>query len=370
VASAAQLPSGAEIPIRLKTKVSTQTSKAGDPVEAVVIGGPLAGAAVRGTVEKVVQSTKSDERSALALRFQELEKAKIEAKVAAVENARETVTEDGTIQGILAGDTITGKLDSGINRISTHNSGLAGVLGTIKNTVFKAAESDISYDSGVELTLKLTNSIDISPPERPKLEPFPDPAALEKRIAAEAFQTVAENPPKPSDITNLIIIGTEEQVRRAFSEAGWHTAAELNTASKLETLRAVAENRGYSEAPVSVLLLEGKPPDMVFQKVTNTFSRRHHLRVWRRGTYDGRPLWSVAATHDIGISFSEQNRTFIHQIDSQIDRERTKVVDDLVFTGLVQSSALIDRPQVPKKAENATGDALETDAKIAVLLLR
>ena len=82
------------------------------------------------------------------------------------------------------------------------------------------------------------------------------------------------------------------------------------------------------------------------------------------------PVWAVAATHDIGISFSEQNRTFIHQIDSQIDRERAKVADDLVFTGLVQSAQLIDRANVPKKSENATGDALETDAKIAVLVLK
>jgi hypothetical protein len=289
--------------------------------------------------------------------------------VTEVENAREQVDDQGTIQGILATETITGKLDAGINKLSERYSGLAGVLGTVKSAVFKAAEGDISYDSGVEMTLKLANPAEITPPAPPKLEPVADTAALEMLIAAEPFQTVAENPPKKSDITNLLLIGTEEQVRRAFSEAGWHTAAELNALSKLETVRAVAENRGYKEAPVSILLLDGKPPDLVFQKVTNTFARRHHLRVWRRGTFEGRPVWSVAATHDIGISFSEENRTFIHLIDSQIDRERTKVVDDLVFTGRVQSSVLIDRPNVPKKSENATGDALETDAKIAVLVL-
>ena len=38
---ALQLDTGAEIPIRLKSKISTQSSKAGDPVDAVVIGGAL-----------------------------------------------------------------------------------------------------------------------------------------------------------------------------------------------------------------------------------------------------------------------------------------------------------------------------------------
>jgi hypothetical protein len=219
------------------------------------------------------------------------------------------------------------------------------------------------------LTLKLTQPADIPiPPER-KLEPIADMGALEKLIAAEPFQTMAQSPPKPSDITNLLLVGTAEQIAQAFKDAGWSTAAELNTESKFETLRAIAENRGYHEAPVSILLLDGKPPDMVFQKMLNTFAKRHHLRVWRRSaTFEGRPVWSVAATHDIGISFSERDRTFIHLIDHNIDKERTKVVEDLAFTGRVKSSVLVDRPHVPKKSENATGDALETDAKIAVLV--
>jgi hypothetical protein len=369
----AELPVGTELSIRLKSKVSSQTSRAGDPVEAVVIGGPIGGAVVRGAVEKVTQSTKGDERSLLVLRFDEVEaagtKRKLAALVAAVENAREQVDDQGQIQGILTSETITGKIDAGLGKLAEKSAGFAGLLGAVKGAVFKAAEGDITYDSGVEMTLRLTAPLDAPPVAGPKLEPVAEPVALATLVEREPFQTVAQNPPKPSDITNLLLVGTEEQIRQAFTDAGWHTAAELSTVAKLETLRAVAENRGYNEAPVSILLLEGKPPDMVFQKVTNTFARRHHLRIWRRPvTFDGRPVWAVAATHDIGISFSEQNRTFIHQIDSQIDRERTKVVDDLVFTGRVQSVQLVERPKVPTKSENATGDALQTDAKIAVIV--
>jgi hypothetical protein len=92
--------------------------------------------------------------------------------------------------------------------------------------------------------------------------------------------------------------------------------------------------------------------------------------VWKRpATFNGKPVWAVAATHDIGIEFSQENRTFIHKIDSEIDRERAKVVNDLLFTGKVQSVELIDRPAVPKNSQNATGDALNTDGRIAVLIL-
>ena len=119
---AAQLPAGAELPIRLKSKVSTTTSRAGDRLDAVVIGGPLMGAVAHGKVEKVVQSSKGDERSVLVLRFDEIEsggtRQKLEAQVAGVENAREQVNDQGEIQGILSSETITGKLDAGINKVA------------------------------------------------------------------------------------------------------------------------------------------------------------------------------------------------------------------------------------------------------------
>ncbi len=68
---------------------------------------------------------------------------------------------------------------------------------------------------------------------------------------------------------------------------------------------------------MSVLLLEGQPPDLAYQKGNNTFAQRHHLRIFRRpGTFDGKPVWVCSSTHDIGIDYSERDRTFIHKIDS------------------------------------------------------
>ena len=109
----------------------------------------------------------------------------------------------------------------------------------------------------------------------------------------------------------------------------------------------------------------------VIRKGNNTFAQRHHLRIFRRpGTFDGKPVWVCSATHDIGIDFSDRDRTFIHKIDPQIDRERAKVVNDLIFTGLIRSIALVERPQIPQDATNATGDRIETDGSMAVLLFQ
>ncbi len=381
------VPAGTELQIRLKSKISTQNARVKDPVETVVIAPVVvdglfaipAGALVHGTVAKTTASTKSDERAALALSFNEIEidgkKMKLAAALAGIDNAREKIDDQGQINGILTSETITGQLDSGISKVAQRYSGFGGFLNTVKSAVLKPADSNISYDVDCEMTLKLTSVLSVpkastSGPES-KVQAVSDQAALVSMISNEPFQTVAQNPPKPSDITNIMLIGSEDQVKTAFTDAGWHIASSLNTMAKFETFRALAEDRGYHEAPVSILLLDGKPPDLVFEKLNNTFEQRHHLRVWRRpATFGGQTVWAIAATHDTGISFSEANRTFIHKIDPQIDKERAKVVNDLIFAGQVQSLALVERPQVPQHGQNATGDNLETDAKIAVLSLR
>ncbi len=381
------VPAGTEVQIRLKTKVSTATSKAKDPVEAVVIAPVMvdgqflipAGALVRGTVEKVAQSTKPDERSTLVLAFSEIEiagaKLKLASRVAGVENARENVDDQGQITGILANETISGRIDAGLSKLAERASGFADILGTVKKAVLKEPEGDIVYDSGVELALAVTAPLEVKAASGPgpaaHLTPISGERALADLVNRLPFQTMAQKPSKPSDVTNLMLIGTQEQVQQAFKDALWTSAGALTTEAKFETFRAIAEQRGYKEAPVSILLLEGKPPDLVFEKINNTFAQRHHLRVWRvADTFEGKPVWVIAATHDTGIDFSEQNRTFIHKIDSQIDRERAKVVNDLLFTGRVRSVALVDRPAVPQHGHNATGDGLETDAKMAVLILQ
>ncbi len=185
------VPAATEIQIRLKTKVATATSKAKDPVEAVVIAPVMvdgqflipAGALVRGTVEKASQSTKPDERSTLVLAFSEIEiagaKLKLASRVAGVENAREKIDDQGQITGILASETISGRIDAGLSKLAERASGFADLLGTVKKAVLKEPESDIVYDSGVELALSLTAPLEL------KAASGPGPAANLTPISGE-----------------------------------------------------------------------------------------------------------------------------------------------------------------------------------------
>ncbi len=381
-AVAAQLPGGTQIQIRLTTALNTSTAKANQPFEAVVIAPVVvgerlvlgAGTKVAGHIKEVKAASQPDDQAVLDLAFDSIsdaagKKASIAAKVAAIDNARESVDANGRITGIIASKTGSARLDQGINKVTEKYPGFGDLLSTIKETVLKAPDANIDYEPGVEMTIQLTKAVEwtgkASWPSVKSIEPAGE---LSRIVNSEPFRTMAEKPVKPSDITGVMLLGSQQQVEDAFKKAGWSAAAQLNSKSKLETFRAMAEDRGYQEAPVSILLLEGQPPDLTFEKLTDTFAARHHLRMWRRpGRFNGQEIWVCSATHDTGIDFSEENRTFIHKIDSHIDLERAKVVNDLLFTGLVQGLSLVDRPELPGNLFNATGDKLETDGKMAVL---
>ena len=385
-AFAAQIPAGTEISIRLNDKVSSEVTTPqtfhATVIAPVVLNDKVvlpAGPVLSGSVKLAKAATGTD-RAQLQLVFSEISDGKVKVPVAAtvsgLENAREALDDKGVITGIDPSQAYGSRLNQGIAKLETNEkfSALATILQGAKQTLkIGDVNANIDYDAGVELTLKLTAALNwtgsTTGPEA-RLQPFPNEASLADLVNRQPFRTVAAKPPKPSDMTNIMFIGTEEELRAAFEKAGWSSAAKLSATSKMETARAIIEDRGYKEGPMSVLLLDNQPPEMAMQKGNNTFAQRHHLRIFRRPDtlFAGKPVWVCSSTHDTGIDFSERDRTFIHKVDGRIDRERAKVVADLLFTGLVKSVALVERPDVPATIENATGDALQTDGRMAVLL--
>ena len=138
-----------------------------------------------------------------------------------------------------------------------------------------------------------------------------------------------------SDPTNLMFLGNRKQIVAAFQEYGWLQASDLGVKSAIKAAQATVRQTGYSDAPVSALLLQDRLPDLVFQKSLDTFAKSHHLRIWKlTDTYLGREVWVGAATHDIATTSSRAATKWSHRIDPHIDRERDWVESDLLFTGM------------------------------------
>lgn len=395
-ASAAQtkitIPAGTIVSIRLTAPVSSQESS-GKPVQAIVtvpvnVNGVTAiapGATLTGKTADVkaaatATATGSDKAAAAAtlrLVFDKIQPVNaksqsLSGQLSAIDNVRESVGTDGLITGIVESETWYGRMNTGIDKVSNAHPGLAQILGNVRDSIVKQVDASIAYPAGTDLQIKLLKDLSCDQPANTEVLPaIQPPDQLAAIVNEQPNRTTAQSPPSPSDLTNLMFIGTDQQLESAFKAAGWSTAAARDGESTMETARAIIENRGYQEAPVSLLMLDGHPPDLVFQKQTNTFSMRHHIRVWKRPPLlDGQPVWVAAATHDTGIDFSAQSHTFTHKIDSNIDNERAKVVNDLAFSGYVKAFALVPRANIPPNISNATGDVLKTDGKMAALQFR
>jgi hypothetical protein len=229
----------------------------------------------------------------------------------------------------------------------------------------------VEYPPGTDMTLTIEHPAKLSvlPPDDP-VAPAPPPAALVALVGSQPLRTEATGG-TPSDLTNLLFIGSREQVAKAFHAAGWSDAAAGGLRPDLKTFAAVAESRGYRNAPVSLLLLDGRKPDAVYQRQTDTFAKRHHIRLWRASApFEDTDVWVAAATHDIGVAVQKGGREWFHRIDTHVDRERAKVANDLEFAGAVDRRFLVDRPGAPREAQNATGERIVTDGRMAVLFLR
>jgi hypothetical protein len=385
-ARAVTVPAGATIELRLTTE-ATSEKPSGQSVSAVVIAPVLVnntpvinqdtqvdGVTADAKANKPAADGNAEQPATLRLQFTKIhdksgQSKAISCALAGIDNAREAVDQSGLITGINASQTFTSLADSGVNKVLGKNEQLGQLLSGIKNAVVKQADPSIDYKPGVELTVKLTKPLEWKPQSNAKLPPAIQPAAeLAAMVSQLPYRTVALKPPSPSDLTNLIFIGSKDQVEGAFKDAGWFVSDPLGRSSTFKTAQAIIENRGYDEAPMSILTLGGKPPDMTYEKQNNTFASRHHIRLFLMPqTFQGKPVYVAAGTHDIKIYFSQTSRSITHGIDPNIDNERTKVINDMTFTGKVKGVSLVDRANIPKDISNATGDRLQTDNKIAVI---
>jgi opacity protein-like surface antigen len=298
----------------------------------------------------------------------------LQCRITEVENSRESVDAEGRIKGIRSTATLSNRASGVVGSLAFGDPIAAIFITAASASVLRFSEPEIFLPAGTELIAELTAPIVLPKKEAALVPPIATTDSERKELSHLVeqlpFRTYTEKGHVPSDVTNLIFIGSAGAVERAFAASEWVQVDSLNAESTYATIRSVAENQGYKSAPMSTLLLGDQAPAYAYAKTLNTFSKRHHLRIWGSSLdWNDQKVWTSSSTHDTGIGFSKKNKTFIHLIDSHIDNERAKVVNDLIFTGCVSGVQLVTRPWIPKDAKNGTGEDLITDGRIAVLQL-
>lgn len=177
----------------------------------------------------------------------------------------------------------------------------------------------------------------------------------------------------PGDMVNVLIVGTQDQVVQAFTTAGWVQVDKTVRNTVMAGLVESLEKKDYLTMPMSTLFLFGRSQDYGFAHAepVRVAMSRNHLRVWKSPyVVDGRPLWCVAATHDIGFERDQRNNGVTHKIDPAIDGEREYVNGTLSGTGLVAQRDHVTPADPLTTAKTATGGEFHSDGRILVLELK
>jgi LssY C-terminus len=375
------LPKGSELEVRLLHGIGSRASHVGDPVQAAVIAPVFdhetvllpAGAIVSGTVERVDRLGLGIHHTAarLDLRFTQLYLSDgtvvpIDARLASVDEAREVVTDNGTVIGIHPGASLSTGVSGAFTLFSIAAPELRVPVLVFKFLAARSPDAEITFPAGTEMLLRVTHDVQVntSASYKPAVSLLTEyqTAEIQNMLARLPQQRAKLHSGHDSDLINIVLIGDRQAIERGFRAAGWTGNQSHNIVALCHTYLGAVQRVGYSRAPMADLKFNGNPSDAAFEKSLDTLAKRHHIRLWRDDQSD---VWLGAATED--IKYGVRGLHVTHSTDPFIDNERAKVVNDLVFTGCVDRGALVPRP--PLDAVQGDARSIVTDGAVAVLKL-
>ncbi len=385
----AETQHGLTIEARLLTPISTYSAKPGMEIAAAVATPVCAGGTsvlpegteLRGVVKRVskVGLGLVHESAGLQLEFTQLQlpdgpEYTVSALLSGIDNAREHVDKKGKIHGIRATATLSNRFGERIVFAAFGHPAAMIPLFVAESALFHFPDPEIGFRRGTEMQLQVEfpeQFGEVAACPLPELESSPEEwAALQQVVDALPYWTFSKRQSQPMDLVNLLFLGSREELDQAFAAAGWIGSRANSMRAGVAAIRAIVEQRSFSDAPMRDLLLEGESPEIRLQKSQDTFEKRDHLRIWKRDAeLDGRAVWASAATRDLGTTFGMHPFGFTHEIQSEVDLERDKVVHDLIFTGCVDSVAYVQRPEGVRETGAVYRKGVSTDARVAVVTL-
>ena len=192
------------------------------------------------------------------------------------------------------------------------------------------------------------------------------------RALATAERVTHTSDGHPGDPINIGLVGSEAEIIRAMTSAGWYPADPITFHSSARIVVDSVFRRPDDEAPVSALFLFGRKQDLAFeQPVGDSPRQRHHVRFWRSQEVEShRPLWLGSATFDERIGLSYTTGEVTHHIGPEVDAERDRIVSELQKVGWASDVSWIDGFHKHLEGRNGGGDRWTTDGRLAAVVLR
>lgn len=215
--------------------------------------------------------------------------------------------------------------------------------------------------------------------ELPEARPVPPPVRGSVSVAAlQSFPSQLKKTSEdliggPMEPVSFLLVGSPDQMLRAFSRAGWQLADTPSATGLARELLAVIEDAPDPHGPATPAYFEAQPQDFTFERAgtaDGSIRHRHHTRIWRAPLLidsNREPLWVATCSYDMGVEFVPKPYLITHRIDPNVDRERELIAAQLRAAG-ARDIAFVPVTG-PQRGRNAGGDDFYTDGRAHVLLL-
>ena len=207
-----------------------------------------------------------------------------------------------------------------------------------------------------------------SGPEATELQSDLSPA-----LFAKIPRRVGDERGNLGDMVNFSMIGTEDQVLKAFKAAGWTQVDKTTQEAVLHGVLATLAHEVYVEMPMSTLYLFGRPQDLSYARAAplEVAAIRHHLRAWKTDKMiDDKPMWVGSATHDNGFEKDQRTGGVTHHIDANVDEERDFIEKSFAAAGVIEAAAYVLPENPLQTATTATGGTFQSDGRVLVMELK
>jgi len=215
--------------------------------------------------------------------------------------------------------------------------------------------------------------------ELPEVRPMaPPPRGSVPLASLQSFPSQLEKRSEdliggPMEPVAFLLVGSPDQMLRAFSRAGWQLADTPSATGLARELIAVIEDAPDPRGPATPAYYDAQPQDFTFERPgtpSGSIRHRHHTRIWRAPLLidsNPQPLWVATCSYDMGIEFVPKPYLITHRIDPDVDRERELIATQLRGAG-AREVAFVPVTG-PQRGRNAGGDSFFTDGRAHVLLL-
>jgi hypothetical protein len=195
---------------------------------------------------------------------------------------------------------------------------------------------------------------------------------VDNALFAKIPRRIADEAGDPGDMVNFLIIGSQREMEKVFTTAGW---VKVDADVRGTVLRGIIDSlskESYLTMPMSPLYLFGRTQDYGWAHADplTVVASRNHLRIWKAPfQVNGQTVWVGAATHDVGFERDQRNNGVTHKIDPDVDLERDYVEKTLTSTGLVAEVTHFAPENALKEAKTATGGSFHSNGQVLVLKL-